>query len=184
MTFAGEIGEISRGPRTFTAELRSIMHRLNRTRGRLYGSTCDAEFGDGRCKINANAPAYKGSGALVTPTARRVLTTTGIEDYALGWFQRGLLVWTSGVNIGGRFEVKEHYVDAGFPVLVLAEPMGQPSSEGDAFTVQAGCPKSLDACRGFDNVVNFRGFPHIPGNDYATTYANRDDGNDGGSLFS
>jgi uncharacterized phage protein (TIGR02218 family) len=35
---------------------------------------------------------------------------------------------------------------------------------GDGFTVTAGCDKSVKTCKAkFDNEVNFRGFPHVPG---------------------
>ena len=55
----------------------------------------------------------------------------------------------------------------------------------DGFTVTAGCDKQLETCKTkFDNVVNFRGFPHMPGNDFAVSYPNTDDTNtDGASLF-
>jgi hypothetical protein len=33
------------------------------------------------------------------------------------------------------------------------------------------------------NTVNFRGFPHIPGNDFALSTAKRSGINDGGSFF-
>ena len=43
---------------------------------------------------------------------------------------------------------------------------------GDTFVVTAGCDKRFDTCRArFNNAVNFRGFPHIPGNDFITSYA-------------
>jgi hypothetical protein len=36
----------------------------------------------------------------------------------------------------------------------------------------------------FDNIANFRGFPHMPGNDVVTSYPAQGDANmDGGSLF-
>ena len=38
---------------------------------------------------------------------------------------------------------------------------------GDAFTITAGCDKQFATCQAkFANAVNFRGFPHMPGNDY------------------
>jgi len=45
--------------------------------------------------------------------------------------------------------------------------------------------QDLETCKArFDNVENFRGFPHMPGNDTALAVAKRDDvENDGGSLF-
>jgi hypothetical protein len=48
-----------------------------------------------------------------------------------------------------------------------------------------GCDRQLRTCRNrFDNVVNFRGFPHIPGNDFVMRYPRADDALDGGALFS
>jgi uncharacterized phage protein (TIGR02218 family) len=42
---------------------------------------------------------------------------------------------------------------------------------GDTFTVTAGCDKRFATCvQKFDNAVNFRGFPHIPGNDFVMSY--------------
>ena len=35
---------------------------------------------------------------------------------------------------------------------------------GDTYTLAPGCDKSLETCRDvYANVVNFRGFPHVPG---------------------
>jgi uncharacterized phage protein (TIGR02218 family) len=69
-------------------------------------------------------------------------------------------------------------------VLELWQAMPEPFAAGDAFTVTAGCDKRFDTCRAkFDNVVNFRGFPHIPGNDFVARYAVAGEpGNSGKSL--
>ena len=59
-----------------------------------------------------------------------------------------------------------------------------PIAAGDAFDIFAGCDKSAATCRAkFSNFDNFRGFPHIPGEDWATVYPNADENHDGGSLF-
>jgi len=48
-----------------------------------------------------------------------------------------------------------------------------------------GCDRQLGTCRGrFDNVANFRGFPHIPGNDFVLKYPRDDQALAGGALFS
>ena len=64
--------------------------------------------------------------------------------------------------------------------------MPQPIEVGDAFTVTAGCDKSFSTCGSrFNNKVNFRGFPQIPGNDFVVSYpVQGEPGNNGGSLFS
>lgn len=47
-----------------------------------------------------------------------------------------------------------------------------------------GCDRQLKTCRRrFDNVENFRGFPHIPGNDFVLRYPRDDRDLDGGALF-
>ena len=59
----------------------------------------------------------------------------------------------------------------------------RPIAVGDDFVVRAGCDKRLETCRDrFANVVNFRGFPHIPGQDTVIRYPNRGDANAGEVL--
>jgi uncharacterized phage protein (TIGR02218 family) len=67
----------------------------------------------------------------------------------------------------------------------LWRPTGAPIAAGHAFAVTAGCDKRLGTCAArFDNVANFRGFPHMPGNDFLVRIArNGDLAMDGGSLF-
>ena len=52
-------------------------------------------------------------------------------------------------------------------------------------TLRAGCDKSPESCAAkFDNIANFRGFPHMPGNDVVAAYPNaKGPPMDGGSLF-
>lgn len=47
-----------------------------------------------------------------------------------------------------------------------------------------GCDRSLATCRDrFGNVANFRGFPHIPGNDFVLRYPRQGDALNGAPLF-
>ena len=47
----------------------------------------------------------------------------------------------------------------------------EPIDAGDTFTVTAGCDKRFSTCRNrFGNGADFRGFPHIPGNDFVISY--------------
>lgn len=179
----GSIGEIRRGRVAFVAEVRSMAHVLNQTVGRSYQATCDAALGDGRCKINLNAPAYRGTGTVLAVPRGRVFTTLGLGGYAPGWFALGFLEWTSGANAGRRVEVMMHEVDGGTARLTLiAEPV-RALSPGDGFAIFAGCDKRIETCAAkFDNVVNFRGFPDIPGTDAILRYATRGSGHQGGVL--
>ena len=48
--------------------------------------------------------------------------------------------------------------------IELYEPMGYSINVGDPVHVNAGCDKTLNACQNtYFNVINFRGYPHIPG---------------------
>jgi uncharacterized phage protein (TIGR02218 family) len=68
--------------------------------------------------------------------------------------------------------------------VALWQAMPEPIAEGDTFTVTAGCDKRFATCRDrFDNTANFRGFPHIPGNDFVVSYPNPGEpGHKGDSL--
>jgi hypothetical protein len=67
--------------------------------------------------------------------------------------------------------------------LVTSTIAVRPIAIGDTFVIRAGCDKRLETCRAkFTNVVNFRGFPHIPGQDAVIRYASRDGGHEGAVL--
>jgi uncharacterized phage protein (TIGR02218 family) len=64
----------------------------------------------------------------------------------------------------------------------LWSPPPQAVVIGASVIVQAGCDKALATCSTkFANAANFRGFPHIPGNDFVMQVASAGDpANDGG----
>jgi uncharacterized phage protein (TIGR02218 family) len=174
------IGEVRREDGAFTAELRSAAHRLNQAEGRLYGKRCDADLGDGRCRVDLGRPDLSTTAAVTMTDGRLSLTASAIAAAEAGRFTAGLLRFTSGANQGRAVEVKRHAAGGG---LDLWRPMAEAIAPGDLFTVSAGCDKRFATCRDrFANAENFRGFPHIPGNDRILGYAVAGGGNDGQSL--
>lgn len=181
---SGSLGEIERGPVAHRTELRSLAHALNQPTGRIYGATCDADLGDPRCGVDLNQPAFASTGSVAASTSRVAFTTADLGAFAAGWCRRGKLTWTWGANEGLVAEVKRHLVLSGSRSIELSEEMPFDIEAGDTFAIEAGCDKTIATCASkFDNVVNFRGFPHMPGNDWIMSYPNRDDGNDGGSRL-
>ena len=88
------------------------------------------------------------------------------------WFTRGLVTFTSGANAGRAQEVKRHTLTGTDATIELWQPMALAIAPGDTFTITAGCDKQFATCRAkFANAVNFRGFPHMPGNDYILAVA-------------
>lgn len=178
------IGEIRRTDHAFLAELRGIMHRLAQPQGRLYSLACAADLGDARCGVDLTLPAFRAEGAVTATDGRLVVQARDLGDHADGWFTGGRLVWTGGANAGAAVEVKHHRRDQGGHLLTLWHAAPATIGEGDAFTVTAGCDKRHATCRDrFSNTVNFRGFPHMPGNDFVVTYPREGEGHDGGSFF-
>jgi len=179
----GAIGQVRRGRLAFVAEVRSLGHVLNQTVGRTFQHACDAELGDARCGIDLDDPAYQAEGSVTGVTGDRSFSASGLGGFAGGWFALGRLSWTSGPNAGRVAEVASHEVIAGARRLALLEAPVRPIAVGHDFVVRAGCDKRLETCRDrFANVVNFRGFPHIPGQDTVIRYPNRGDANAGDVL--
>ncbi|WP_398470349.1 DUF2163 domain-containing protein [Tardiphaga sp.] len=167
----GRIGEVKREGIAFIAEIRGLADLLSQESGRLYTAKCNADLGDARCKVNLHDPARRGTGAVGDMLGTSVFVAEGLAAFADGVFTSGRLSWTGGVNAGLSIEVKLHRADDGEVMLSLWQAMPEPVASGDTFTVTAGCDKTLATCRDrFANSENFRGFPHIPGNDFIMSY--------------
>ncbi|MGJ3263981.1 MAG: DUF2163 domain-containing protein [Salinarimonas sp.] len=174
----GAIGEVRRADGAFVAELRSPMHRLDEERGRLFRASCSADLGDDRCRASVPPVA-----AVVTASDGALsVGADALSGYAPEHFARGRLVFGSGANAGFAVEVRAHRAGG---VLDLWRLTPRPIAPGDAFTVTPGCDKSFETCAAkFGNTDNFRGFPHMPGNDFVLRMPQQGEpGLDGGSLF-
>ena len=179
----GAIGQIRRGRLAFVAEVRSLAHILGQTVGRTFQASCDAALGDERCGVNLEAPAFKGSGAVIDVLRDRAFTASGLGPFAAGWFAFGLVEWSSGANAGRRVEVLSHDLVDGVAILTLLEAPVRAIAGTDTFTIRAGCDKRITTCgTKFTNVANFRGFPNIPGQDAVLRYASQGGGHEGNVL--
>ncbi|BGE84361.1 DUF2163 domain-containing protein [Methylosinus sp. 3S-1] len=177
------IGEVTRSEFAFSAELRSLAHLFDQPRGDSFQRSCSADLGDARCKVDLSASAFRASG-VVLGTASDAVTASLSQDFDDGFFTGGRLTFTSGANAGARARVKSHR-RAAHVHLTLWSPLAAAISPGDAFDIVAGCDKRAETCRmKFDNLINFRGFPHMPGNDLVIGYpSSAAPAMDGGSLF-
>lgn len=155
----GWLGEVTLQGGQFTAELRGLSARLQQTIGEVYTSACRAELGDGRCQVNLAAYTFNGTVTAVEGSfAFSASAITQPNDY----FSGGIVQFTSGANLGLRMEVREFSSQR----FALFLPLPGAIAVGDTFTVSAGCDKQFDTCvRKFNNALNFRGEPHVPGTD-------------------
>jgi len=116
---------------------------------------------------SVRALTIEASVAMVTDNRDFTLAYTGDAPDAL--LTGGLLAFDASAsptsaNVGLSMEVKSW--DLANNQVTLFLPMPFDVAPGDAVTVRAGCAKSLGVCRDtFDNVLNLRGEPFVPGND-------------------
>ncbi len=182
LLWRGTIARLLRTGASFTAEIEGPLWALQRSAGRTYSRLCDARLGDGRCRLDLSGAAFNGAGAVTAAADDRRLTVSGLDAFAAGWFANGLLTWTAGANAGAVQIVAGHLTGETGVVLVLEEAALQPMAAGDALTVRAGCDKRFATCDAkFANIMNFQGFPDIPGDDFLAVNAATSLRNDGGS---
>ena len=175
----GNLGDIRRGRTSFVAEVRSLAHWLNQTVGRTYQFSCDADLGDARCGVNLASPLWSAPGTVAALSGSRVFTAVALGSFANGTFALGVISWTTGANAGRRAEIASF---AGGAITLFEAPVRQ-IAIGDAFLATAGCDKQFATCAAkFGNGVNFRGFPHMPGEEAVLRYPNQGDTNNGAPL--
>ena len=153
----GYLGQVTLNKQMFTAEMRGLTQKLQENIGRIVSPLCDANLGDSRCTVNLAAFTFTGT---VTAATSNLIFASALLTQGINYFTGGKITWTSGNNSGLVMEIK------GFlnTVVSLALPMSNAIQVGDSFSIVAGCDKTNTTCKGtFNNLVNFRGFPAVPG---------------------
>lgn len=174
----GNLGEVTYGQGAFKAEVRGLAHLMNQRSGRLYQYGCDAQFGDARCGV---AVASFSATATISSASGSRLLVSGLAGYADEWFTRGRLNFTSAANLGRVLDIKRYrLLSSGTEINLWAAPKFS-IALGETVSLVAGCNKQLTTCISkFSNAVNFRGFPHMPGNDFVAKIAAQSDPHNNG----
>lgn len=185
LRFRGTIGEIRRGAGAFHAELRGLTEALNQPQGRVYQRQCGAVLGDAACGLDLGTAQYTAQRLAETVSRGQTFRFTAFDDFAPRWFERGRLLVLSGAAQGLSGVVKhDRFASDGARVIELWQALRLPVAPGDALGIEAGCDKRAETCRfKFDNLVNFRGFPFIPGEDWLISVPTTQGDARGGSLF-
>lgn len=155
----GTLGEVRGGRTKFVAEMRGLLQAYTRTIVRLVQKECTADLGDARCTVDLEAITV--TGAVESVSGNRIIFDAARTE-AADWFTGAKLTFTSGANAGRSMEVKRSAVGE----IGLAEALYDPIAAGDTYSVYAGCTKRFteDCVTKHNNGLNFRGFPHLPGN--------------------
>ena len=182
----GNLGEVSRGRHHFRCEIRGLAHELQQPKGRIVQFGCDADLGDARCTVDLDQPAYASDDGVVASLSGspRSFVASGLDAYDTNWFTRGLITWLSGANAGRKSEVRVHGKSAAGVTVELWHRPAEAIAAGRQFPHRRRLRQAVHHLPGkFANVPNFRGFPHVPGNDFMLSVASRKDKNDGKSRF-
>jgi uncharacterized phage protein (TIGR02218 family) len=156
----GELGEVSVEGEQFSAELHGAA-RLAEPVCPETSPECRAEFGDKKCRVD-----------LAGRTVRRlVVSSAGAElviDQALDdRFMFGRARFMGGANCG----VASTIIGIDGAEIHLRDVPRMDVESGTVIELREGCDKRFATCvERFDNAVNFRGEPHLPGNDLLTRY--------------
>jgi uncharacterized phage protein (TIGR02218 family) len=150
----------------FKLTIHSEIGRFAQEVGRTITGYCDADFGDTRCGASPVTDAV----TVTAVTSDRSFTVSNPNARADDFFNRGAVSFTSGALSGTRaVEVFDWTVGG---VVSLWVGLAEPPEVGDTLNIRQGCydpttdeSKTRAACMFFDNIVNFRGFPDVPGSD-------------------
>lgn len=183
LQFQGAIGEVTRSGGAFQAELRGLAEALNQPQGRVYQKPCTAVLGDGACGFDLGQPGYFAELAAEEVEEGRVFRFAGLNGFEPRWFEAGRLRVLEGAGAGVIGIVKNDRYEDDVRVVELWESLRLPVAAGELVRLEAGCDKRAETCRlKFNNLMNFRGFPHVPGEDWLISYPLSGGRNDGGSL--
>jgi uncharacterized phage protein (TIGR02218 family) len=170
LQFSGQIGEIRRDGGAFEAELLGLSDQLNRPMGRVYQAPCAAVLGDVACGKDLSEEGYQTQAELLSSTGN-VLIFDALLGFEVQWFQRGTLEVLDGEGAGQIALIKQDWITKNGREITLWTDLGIPLAVGNTVRLTAGCDKRMETCRNkFNNLVNFQGFPDIPGNDWTVAF--------------
>lgn len=185
LLFRGALGELTRTGGAFRAELRGLSEALGRPRGRIFQSACDAVLGDAACGVDLTRPGMSAEPAVETVEQARIFRFAELSGFADRWFERGRLRVLTGAAKGQSAAVKNDRLSAAGRMVELWQRLGATPAPGDVIRLEPGCDKRVETCRlKFDNIVNFRGFPDIPEEDWLLAGPRPGGANTGGSRGS
>lgn len=161
--FEGRVGQVEvQGP-NLILHLNSELIALNVQLPKfVLAPSCGNVVYDANCGLSRAAFTDVGAASGV-PTKTTVPTTSvAVTARAADYYDLGVLRFTSGVNNGLARAVKAWSGS----VFTMMLPFPAAPTAGDTFTVYPGCNRSEANCgTPFNNLVQFRAFPHIPSTD-------------------
>jgi uncharacterized phage protein (TIGR02218 family) len=155
--FSGRVSDMSGSRTELKIDVKSALELLNTKLPRnIYQAGCLHTLFDAGCA--ANKAAFVQTDTVTGNNGTGQWLQSGMS-FADGWFDQGVLTFTSGSNAGQVRTVKK----SSGGQFWFALPLPQVPGVGSTFTVYPGCNKTQATCQGkFNNLPRFRGYPYIP----------------------
>ena len=155
-------------------EFRGLMQAYQQSLGEVTQKTCKNDLGDERCRV-VLTPFTHTRTVSATVSAHSFQATDAAGE-ATDYYGEGFITWLTGANAPLSFKVRDFTVASGHGIFMMSVAMPFTIAIGDTFTAVAGCRKRHDRTTDnmaglsdcldkFDNVFNFGGEPHVPGQD-------------------
>lgn len=159
----GYLSDIKCEDGKFFAKLNGISNELKKTIGEVFSPLCREELCGGKCGLLSSNYTMSGSVSSISDNSQFYSDASDITAKSQGYFDYGIITFTSGSNNGLSMEIKQF--SSGNFILTMEMPYN--IAIGDSFNVIAGCDKKFSTCcEKFNNAINFRGEPHLPGVDF------------------
>jgi uncharacterized phage protein (TIGR02218 family) len=162
LLMSGVLGAVECAGDSFTVALHGPASALDAPVVEAISPDCRAALGDKRCRID-----MAGRTVIVAVAEANEANITLAAPLAGSLFSRGKLRWVDGENAGLGATILQQMG----ATLSLSDRPYFPVTPGTRVEITQGCDRQLQTCKNrFNNVINFRGEPHLPGNDVLTRY--------------
>lgn len=161
---SGWIGQITQGRVVHSLEVVSIGARIEQQAlVRVVSPTCSHKFGDAGCGVNVEAMKIPAEITRVMDRGLFYVSVVNPGEDARQW-ANGRVRFLDGVNAGVVREFKS--IDFATGLLSLWALTGLAPAPGDKIEILPGCDLTREGgCTAYANIINFGGFPDVPGTD-------------------
>jgi uncharacterized phage protein (TIGR02218 family) len=161
----GRVGEGRVEGARWVLEVRNAADAFNHTQGGVLSPYCRTYFGSDKCGVARPSVATE----VLAPVSLLSFTVDLAGLHPDDLFNYGNAAFTGG-ELAGTDEMRILDYDGATALVSLFEPLIVQPEAGDAVTLYQGCSRlrmsddaSVPTCLTWDNVVNFRGHPDVPG---------------------
>jgi uncharacterized phage protein (TIGR02218 family) len=159
----GELGNVSTADGRFTVDLLGPTHVFDAPVVEETSPGCRAFLGDHRCRVDMAGRSRMTT--IQTVESNAITVTAPLVE---GVYETGQLRWLDGPNAGLAVMIA---VQQGNTLYLSKRPQFAVTA-GTQVSLIEGCDGRFSTCTTrFNNAVNFRGEPHLPGNDLLMRYA-------------